>query len=141
MNTVVFTSGLQYWGQFFDLSGTFRWLLLLSSAADPDCSTDEFVADVAADEPTDGSYARVNIAGMSVTSSLVDCTLTLDCTDPTFTAFAGGETVAWLVLYLFVTNDADSPLMAAFRIEWTATGANFTPQVNPSGLVLVRQGA
>lgn len=140
MNTVVFTEGLVEWAQFLTLTGTFEWLLLLASAAEPDCGTDQFVADLSADEPTDGSYARVAISGMAVATDSSTCTLAMTCDDPTFTAFAGGEQVGWLVLFLQVTNDADSPLMVAFRIDWTADGSDFVPTVNPDGLVLLKQG-
>lgn len=140
MNTIIFASGLAYWGEFLALTGDFRWLLLLATAPDPDCGTDQFVADVSADEPTDGSYARVNISGMAISTSFSDCTLTLDCDDPSFAAFAGGEQVGWLVLYRFDTNDAGSQLMAAFRIDWTADGSTFAPTINPSGLIQFQQG-
>lgn len=140
MNTIIFASGFAYWGEFFTATGDFRWLLLLATAAEPDCGVDQFVADISADEPIDGSYARVNISGMATTTSFADCTLTCDCTDPTFTAFAGGEQVGWLVLYRFDVNDAGSQLMVASRINWTADGSNFIPTINPDGLVQFRQG-
>lgn len=76
---------------------------------------------------------------VAVTSS-VDQTLTaptitggvFDANDVTFTSVAAGETASSVVLYKFVTNDADSPVLAIIDtitgFPKTTDGGNITVQ-------------
>lgn len=140
MNTIIFAAGLIYWRDFLAGTSDFRWALLLDSATNNiDCTTED-MADVSAYEPTDGSYSRVAATGETVTPDIADCFLTCTTDDPTWVAFDGGEQVTWLVLYREGASDALRFLIAAYRIDWIADGTDFTPTVNPDGLVQFRQG-
>ena len=121
-----------------DLDNTnFRWMLLDDNAA-PDCTTDEFVADVSADELTDPSYGRVTLTGSAITYDVAECSVFFDASNPTFAALAGGENVKWLVLFRQVTNDADSRLMMAYEMAYTTDGSDFTPKINSRGLAVLQ---
>jgi hypothetical protein len=135
MAVLIYPQGIPSWPGLNDVD--YRWMLLVSSYV-PDPSIDQFVADIAAHEATDSSYARVTLTGatQTVTSTSVD----YDADDPAFGNLVGGETLAWAVLFEQVTSDADSPLMAAYRIAKVTDGSPVTVVLDPAGLCSFTQG-
>ena len=126
--STLYLRGLGQWPALDDVD--FRWILLDDTYV-PDASTDEFVADLTG-ELTDPSYGRVTLSGSSiaVAATVLGDVVIYTSAAPVFPALAGAVDAAWLVLAREVTNDADSPLLAAWAIAWTPTGSDFTPVVN-----------
>lgn len=124
-------------------TSTYKFLLLKGSGYTPDRDHD-YVADLtpASNEVTVGGYARVTA---STKTRTIDDTLdriTYDCDDPAFGTLVAGETVSAMVLFRFVTNDADSILVAYYDLTDTATnGTAFTVQLSTAGVAYVDQGA
>ena len=111
-------------------SDTIRTLLVDATYVyDPD---DNFVADVSADEVADGSYARVTLANKSV--SEVDASDEAHfLADPADYGALTGVTPAGIVVFKFVTNDADSPLISF-------SDAGFGAVANGAGYVVNWEG-
>lgn len=103
---------------------TFRFMMLTSSWA-PDPTIETYVSDIVANEYAATGYSRVT-AGTKTRSVTLPTSIngpgyvTFDCADPAFGVLSGGTVAAWLVLYQFVTGDADSPLVAGWPIDYTA---------------------
>lgn len=109
---------------------TIRALLVDSSYVfDPD---DNFVADVSADEVADASYARQTLAGKGVTEDDTGNQATLDA-DPVDYGALDNVTPAGQILFKFVTNDADSPLISF-------SDAGFGATANGGGYVVNGEG-
>lgn len=122
------------------LSDTYRAMLLDSSFV-PDADTQEFVADISADELSGGGYARIALAGKTEVVDPSADTITYDCDDLAFGALtAPAGTAAYVAVFRLVTVDADSPIVAAFAVDRTADGTAFTLVVNASGLLVMRTG-
>lgn len=79
------------------------------------------------DELTNGSYARVVVAGRSVTDNDPANTVKLDATDTTFPALAGPETVTGALIFKFVTTDADH--IPIFAMDFTNTASDGTDYI------------
>lgn len=115
----------------------FKWALL-TSAATPDPSSQTFMADLAAAELTDATYSRVTATGETRTTinpftAAAPGYIVFDCDDPNFGIISGSEVAAYIVLFAFVTNDADSPIVATVPVYYLADGiatAEFV--VNPT---------
>lgn len=122
--------------------GTFRAMLLVSPFV-PDPSTQIMVDDVSADEFVDASYARVALATLTRTvvmpaSAEVAGFVQLDCDPFSFGALGGADIATWLMIYQFVTNDADSPLLCAFATYFQSNGAALCAYTPPSsGMVRI----
>lgn len=107
-------------------SGTFRFMLLTSTWT-PDPTVEVYVADVVADEYAATGYSRVT-AGTKTRSVTLPVLITgpgyvaFGCANPDFGVLSGGTVAAWVALYQFVSADADSPLVAAWPISYTADG-------------------
>ena len=127
---LIFPQGIPVWPSLDNTN--FRWMLLLSTFV-PDPDVQVFVADVVADEATDASYARQTLSGAAQAFGVVG-DVDYDADDVVFGALVGGEAVAWCVLFEFVTNDADSILMAAYRIAKVTDGSATTVVFDPSGI-------
>jgi hypothetical protein len=97
---------------------------------DPDSN---FVADVAADEVVDGSYARVTLSNKGVTEDDTNDLASLDADPADFGALTG-VTPSGIVVFKFVTNDADSPLISF-------SDAGFGAVANGAGYVVNWEGA
>lgn len=88
-------------------------MALVSSSYTPNLSTHDFWNDVSA-----------NVVGTPQTLTTKTATAGVaDCDDVTFTAVAGGSTVAYLVLYKDTGSSATSNLIACYD---TATGLPIT---------------
>lgn len=138
MPTFTFPTGLDDMYQNW-VGSTFRFMLL-TSAWSPDPSTEVYVAAIVADEYAATSYARINASGKTRTPVLPATAtglgfVSFDCDDPAFGVLSGGSIASWLAMYRFVTNDADSPLVAAWTVLYTANGTTAaTFPVSPNGI-------
>lgn len=137
MASTLYPTGLASAFTDWDAGGTFGWALALTSYT-PDLVTDVWLADIAAYEPTDGSYSRQVLTGDVVTIEVPVVSgftgfVVFDADDPEWTAIAGGESIGWLVLYEDVTDDSDSPLIAAIQASWYTTGTDFAPALGAGG--------
>ena len=115
---------------------TIRALLVDSSYVfDPD---DNFVADVSADEVSDASYARQTLAGKGVTEDDTGDQATLDA-DPIDFGALDVVTPEGIILFKFVTNDADSPLIGFSDAGFgaVANGAGYVVSVPNDEWVLL----
>lgn len=82
-------------------------------------------------ELTDVSYARVAVTTRAV-DSLGNCT----ADNAVFPALGGAQTVAYAVVYKFVTGDADSPIVAICAVTPGAVnGTDFTIDWDGAGVV------
>ena len=126
------------------IDGNFNWasldvrLLLVDSGYTYDKDHD-FVADVAANELSGTGYARKTLTGEATSQDDVNNRAEGDANDPTWTAINAG-TAAAAILFAFVTNDADSWLIAhidtgGFPI--TTNGGDLTIQFNAEGVIQV----
>lgn len=108
MAVTLYTLNLDRWFLWDDGVTIHRALLLQPGyVVDPD---HEFVSDLT-DEITVVGYGRQTLTSKTATPSLPDFWITYDADDPAFGVLTAGETVAAMVLYEFVTTDADSPLL------------------------------
>lgn len=138
MADLLYTRGLASWGAF--TSGTVT-AMLLDDTHTPNIDND-FVADVVADELTNGSYARVNLASRTQTIDDTNNLIKWDAADVTFSTLSGAESVGYCVLYKFVTNDADSILLALFDLTDYAlvtSGADEVIRFGTNGISRVSQ--
>lgn len=121
------------------LTDTYEAALLKAPfVADP--STQTFIGDVTADEFVDASYTRATI--MNPVATVSDTLGTANYTaDPVlFGPVVGGEVAVAMVLYRFVTNDADSPILCSYPIDRTADGTAFTITPTSAGYLAVAVG-
>lgn len=116
-------------------SGTYRFLLLKGAGYTYSAAHD-FVADLtpASNETALSGYSR-QTAGTK--TRVIDDTLhriTYDCADPNFGSIAAGDTISAMVLYRFVTNDADSILIGYYDVIDRPTDGNpFIVTIDSSG--------
>lgn len=124
----------------FDV-GDYR-VLLVSAATTADTEDDtEFVAGFSAlDEVVATGYARVTLTGEAVVEDLPNNRAEFNADDAAFGAIGNGsnDTIDGAVLFRFVTNDADSPVIAHIDtggFPKTTNGGTFTVQWNPEGIL------
>lgn len=132
----VFSSGLDVLGGGSFVADTYKFLLTEGYTYD---AADVFVADLTPGtvEIAGAGYARVTLANKVRTVGAT--TITYDNTvDPSFGSIAAGETATGLVLFKFVTNDADSLLVAHYPMSKATNGSAFVVVLSSSGLVVVR---
>lgn len=107
-------------------TGVYQWMLV-TDAWTPNPTSEVYAAAAAAFELTDASYARQTMTTPATTITLPS-TVTgpglvgYGCDSPDFGIISGGEIAAALVLFAFVTNDSDSPLVASYPCAYTADG-------------------
>lgn len=117
---------MDFYNQGLDLlrnwmTGDFRWLLLTGGAFNAD---DNFVADVLDGfEVTVGGYAREASSTPTRTVNDTSNRIEYGAADISFGSLAAGENVTAAVLYLHVTNDADSVPVGWQSLTATATDA------------------
>lgn len=111
-------------------SSTYKFMLLKGSLYVPDVDHD-FVSDLtpATNEVTVSPYARITAAGKARTISDSLNRITYTCNNPDFGMLAAGQTVSAMVLFRFVTNDADSILIGYFDLDDFATDGTDFPVV------------
>lgn len=109
-------------GLDFDTPGDV-FKLMLVNASESFNAADVYVSDVVANELSDASYGRVTLEdGNVVTDGGTGADI--EFTEADFGALSGGETINAAILFKFVTNDADSPLMAFFDLTNTVTNGS-----------------
>lgn len=104
-------------------------VLLTTSTYTPDANAHDFVADIT-NELSGSGYARQSLTGESKTEPSAGVWM-FDSNNPTWTASGGSLVARYWVLFSFVTNDADSPLLAYGLLD--NTPADVT---TPDGLPL-----
>ena len=139
MATTVYNRGLDELRDF--TTDTFR-ALLLDNIYTPD-KDDDFVSDVSADELAGAGYARPTLGTKSRTIDDAQDRIEYAAADPDFGPIVAGETAQYMVVYRFVTNDADSILIACYDIGGVPTnGAAFVVQWDATdGFAYTDQGA
>lgn len=129
-------AGVYNRGKFIIMDGSLDWVsdtiqaLLVDSTYvyDPD---DNFVADISG-ELTDGSYSRQTLGNKGVTEDDTNDEAVMTA-DPVDFGALTNETPAGIVLFKFVTNDADSPLISF-------SDAGFGATANGAGYVVNGEG-
>lgn len=139
MATTVYNIGLDELRDF--TTDTIR-AMLLDNTYTPDKDHD-FVADVVAAELAGAGYARETLTTKARTVSDANDRIEYTADDPDFGAVAVGETAQYMVVYKFVTNDADSILLSCFDLGGVPTnGASFVVQWDVTdGFTYTDQGA
>lgn len=130
-------AGVYNRGKFIFANGSLVWAsdtiqALLVDATytyDPDHN---FVADITG-ELTDGSYARQTLGTKAVSEDDTNDEATLEAAPVDYGALTN-ETPEGIVLFKFVTNDADSPLISF-------SDAGFGATANGAGYVVNGEGA
>jgi len=141
MATTVYNQGLDELRNFTSVS--FKALLLKGAGYVVNRDHD-FVAALtpAANEVAGAGYARQSLATKTrVIDDALD-RITYDCVDLDFGSIAVGETVTGVVVFRFVTNDADSVLIGYYPIGSVPTNGNpFLVSIDPTGLLYTVQGS
>lgn len=141
MATTVYNQGLDELRDF--TTDTFQALLLNDAGYVVDKDHD-YVADLTpgTNEIAGAGYSRQTLSTKTRTVDDANDRITYDCDDFDFGGIVVGETVTAMVVYRFVTNDADSILIAHYSLGTIATtGLPFPVLVNASGLLYTDQGA
>jgi len=138
MATIVYNRGLDELRDF--TTDTFR-ALLLDNTYTPD-KDDDFVSDLTG-ELVGAGYSRQTLATKTRTVDNAQDRITYDAANPDFGSIVIGETAQYMVVYRFVTNDADSLLVVSFDLGGIPTnGAPFVVQFDPTdGMLYTDQGA
>jgi hypothetical protein len=99
--------------------------------------TDEFVSDIVANEASGTGYSRKTLANKSQTLDTANDRVEFDADNPTYTALDAG-TIASVVIFKEVTNDADSPLIANIDFpDLVTNGSDVELRINSEGLFFV----
>jgi len=99
------------------------YFMLLKSPFGPDIATQQFVADIVADEVTAPGYSRVLVTGKAITTSSVTPWGQYIQDDPNFGSPTGGQVATYLALYRKVTNDADSVVAGVWEVGLNLDGS------------------
>lgn len=124
------------------LQGDVRAILVMSNTTADTEVDSEFVADITTLDEYDGaSYARVALTSEAFAADLADDRAEWTADQFVFTSLgAGTRQCVGLILYLHVTNDADSPVIAFYDgagFPFDGNGQNVTFNVNAAGLLNV----
>lgn len=124
----------------FDAPDDIRCLLVMTNTTADTDQDAEFVASIGTLDEMDGAnYVRKALAGEAVSQDDPNNRGEFDASDVTWTALgAGARSVAGLVIFQFVTNDADSPVLAYVDtggFPYVANGADLTITWNAEGLI------
>lgn len=137
MTTTVYNTGLDLLAPW--TTSTYRFLLLNDAGYAPN-KDDDFVATLVpgTNEISVAGYSRQTAATKTRTVSDSLDRIVYDCDDPNFGTLTAGQNVTAMVLFKFVTNDADSPLICYYPIGPVATaGVPFPVQIPASGVAYV----
>jgi hypothetical protein len=120
-------------------TGDFRIILCMTNTTADTLQDAEFVADVALDEYDGAAYARKTLAGEAVTQDDANNRGEFDANDIQWVALGAGTRQAQgMVLFRFVTNDADSPLIAwidSGGFPFSGNGGNVDVAWNVEGIL------
>lgn len=124
MANVTYNKGKAILGGSADWSsGAQTYRALLTTGAYVPNPDDDFVAAVT-NELSGGGYARVDVVNRSIAENTVDDRADYMADNPQWTGLSSVETLRWLVLYRFNTNDGDNELIVA--LDAGALGINLT---------------
>lgn len=101
----------------------------LAGAAFVPTGAEQYMDDLS-DELTDPSYTRGTVAGRAV-SATGECT----ANNQVFAGLTSATAVAWAVVCKWVTNDADSPIVAICEAVSACNGTDFTVDWDGAGIV------
>ena len=93
-----------------DMVGDNLRCIILSDAYVPSLPNDAFVSDIVASEIA-GASRSANLAGKTFNYNGGSTRWEFKHTAPTFGSPGAGPTIGFVVIYKFVTNDADSPVL------------------------------
>lgn len=121
-------------------TGDFRMLLAMTNTTFDTEVDDEFVADTTTPDEMDGAnYVRKTLAGEAVSADTANDRGEFTTSAVIWTALGNGtRQLEGIVLFRFVTNDADSPLIAFIDpTGWPLNpgGADLTVTPNAEGLI------
>ena len=141
MSDILYDSGLSEMRDDWD-TGTFLWILA-QNAYVPNRATHQFIDDIT-NEVSVASYARIAPDTPTITPDTTNHLLAYSCVDPDFGVLEDTQDARWLILARDVTNDADSPLIAAFDLGGTGVncgndGNAFVVHLHPDGFYIDRQ--
>lgn len=118
-------------------AGTSYRVALVTASYTPSADHN-FVADLT-NELSGGNYARQTLASLTVTENDTDDRAQLDAADTVFSSLQlAAGTPRYAVVYRNVTNDADSPIIAAIDLgdpPTAPTGADFTVAWDATGII------
>ena len=117
----------------WETGGVYR-AMLLQSTWTPDVDVDVFVSDVSPHEFSDASYGRVTATNPARTVNVAARSVVYTADAFAFGVISGGEVAEYLALYAEVTNDSDSPLVAAYLIDYEADGVPAATFTAPGGV-------
>lgn len=123
-----------------DLPQDIRVLLVMTNTTADTDQDAEFVSSITTLDEMDGAnYVRKALAGEAVNQDNPNNRAEFDASDVTWTALgAGTRSMAGIVLFRFVTNDADSPLIAYIDtggFPLAANGGDVTATWNLEGIL------
>ncbi len=122
-------------GLFDPVNDVVHVMAITGTTTTPDDPDHTFVADIVADEMTDGSYAREVTATKTGFQNDVTNKWEFDVANLTF-GNLDNETVIALVFFVFVTNDADSWLISYHDVADVPTdGSGYTGTIGPNGVI------
>lgn len=142
MPDLAYTRGLHLLGQgALNLATADLRCLLVTSSYSPDVDHD-FVSDVVAAELSGGNYVRKTLASKTWTAVDAADEVQADAADLLWSglqAVAGTPTHA--IVFLQVTNDADSPLVAALTLSpvTAPNGGDYTVALDALGYLALGQ--
>jgi hypothetical protein len=114
-------------------------LLMTNTSADTDNDAIDFVGDIGTLDECDGAnYVRKALASESVNVDDTTDKAYFDATDVTWSSLgAGTRSNQGVLVFKFVTNDADSPVIAwvEFAAPINGDGNDFTVQWSSSGVI------
>ncbi len=114
--------------------------ILMQSTYIPDLDNDNFVSAITGFEVT-GAARTVDLVGKTFNYNTGPNAWEFKHTAPTLGSPPAGETIGYLVLYKFITNDADSPLLVLDDVEpdvpTTGGLVTYNPPANGHQLVHV----
>jgi hypothetical protein len=112
-------------------------LLMTNTTADTEDDGKEFVSGFTTLDEFDGAnYVRKALANEAFAEDQANNRAEFDADDVTWTALgAGTRSVAGALVFKFVTNDADSPIIAWVEFSATPDGNDFTIQWNAEGIM------
>ncbi len=99
------------------------YLVALATSAFTPTAAMNFASEIT-NELSGGGYARQTLAGRTTTEDDGNNRADLNANNAIFAGLSSTQVYKWACLIKFVTNDADSPLIAA--IEMHATGIDLT---------------
>ncbi len=137
MTTTVYNAGLDAISTW--TTDDFGFLLVDSSYV-PDVD-DVYVSEVLAAELAGVGYGRQPVTGPTRTVDNTLDRIVYNCDDLDFGDIVTGEVADAMILYKFVTNDADSLLVAHYSLGGIATtGTAFFVAIGTAGAIFLRQG-